>query len=87
MEERSDRIAKEREEARAQKLEELKADEEKTPEDVEREMSDWDDARDQEEAALDDDPEKPNYEDMLEKEKESLKEKRERDDQFIEEFS
>jgi hypothetical protein len=57
------------------------------PEDIEREMVDWDDARDAEEAANEDDPDKPNYDDMLEKEKEALKERRERDEQFIEEFS
>ena len=50
-------------------------------------MVDWDDARDAEEAANEDDPDKPNYDDMLEKEKEALKERRERDEQFIEEFS
>lgn len=65
----------------------MKADEEKTPEDIQEEMAKWEEDRDAEEdAAEENDPEKPNFEEMLEKEKEVLKERREKDEAFIEEF-
>lgn len=45
MEERAERKRKQREEDRAAKLEELRADEEKQPEDIQEEMNKWDEDR------------------------------------------
>jgi adenylate kinase family enzyme len=64
-----------REEDRAAKLEELQGDEEKTPEEIEAEMIQWDADKDQE--GLDEeDPEAPNLEAMIEEQKEKLVEAR-----------
>lgn len=45
MEERAERKRKQREEDRAAKLDELRADEEKQPEDIQEEMNKWDEDR------------------------------------------
>jgi archaellum component FlaD/FlaE len=87
MEQRAEDRRRQREEDRQAKLDELRADEEKTPEEVQEEMDKWDEDRDAEDEASDEnDPEKPNYDEMLEKEKETLKERREKDEAFTEEF-
>jgi len=50
-------------------------------------MDRWDEERDAEDEAADEnDAEKPNHEEMLDKEKETLKERREKDETFMEEF-
>lgn len=79
--------ARVREEERQKKLGELKAEEEKTPEDVAAEMAKWEEDQDAaEEAADEGDPEKPDLNAMLDKEKEVLREARGADDAFFEEF-
>jgi adenylate/nucleoside-diphosphate kinase len=51
-------------------------------------MKEWDDARDQEEEAADeDDPEKPNLEEMMNKQKENIQAQREADEAFLGEFA
>jgi hypothetical protein len=96
MKERAEGKAKQREEDRKNKEQELvdglKDDEEKSPEDKEAEiataMKEWDEARDQEdEAAEEDDPEKPNFEEMMNKQKEVITAQREADEAFLAEFS
>lgn len=88
MEVRAENKRKQREEDRAAKLEELKGDEEKTPEEIEEEMNKWDEDREaQEEADDEGDPDKPNFEEMMEKFRTDLRERREKDEAFIEEFS
>ena len=81
MQARTEAKAKQRAEDRAAKETELrdglKDDEEKSAEDKEAEvkqgMTEWDEARDQEEEAADeDDPEKPNLEEMMAKQKETI---------------
>jgi hypothetical protein len=81
MEARTEAKSKLRVEDRATKEQELqdalKDDEEKTQEDKESEvkqgMAEWDEARDaEEEAADEDDPEKPNLEEMMNKQKETI---------------
>ena len=77
-----------REEDRVKFLEGLKTEEEKTPEDIDNELAKWEEDRDgEEEAAEENDPEKPNLEEMIEKERETLRESRNTDDTFFEEFS
>jgi hypothetical protein len=77
-----------RDEERVKKQAELQADEEKTPEDRQAEMAKWEEDQDAaEEAADEGDPEKPDLEAMLEKEREQLRESRTNDDTFFEEFS
>lgn len=50
-------------------------------------MKQWDEDRDtQDEEEDENDPEKPNLEEMIEKYRESLRERREKDEAFIEEF-
>lgn len=76
-----------REEERVKRLAELKAEEDKTPEDVQAEMAKWEEDQDAtEEAADEGDPEKPDLEAMLEKDREQLREARTNDDTFFEEF-
>lgn len=96
MELRRQAKAKQRAEDRATKMQELrdgmKDDEEKSPDDKEAEvqqaMKDWDDARDQEEEAADeDDPEKPNLEEMMNKQKETIQAQREADEGFLTELA
>jgi hypothetical protein len=56
-------------------------------EEKEEEMRKWDEDRDVEDDAADEgDPEKPNLDDMTEKFREALRERREKDEAFIEEF-
>lgn len=87
MEERAERKRKQREEDRAAKLDELRADEEKQPEDIQEEMNKWDEDREaQEEADDEGDPDKPNFEEMMEKFRTELRERREKDEAFLEEF-
>ncbi len=51
-------------------------------------MKEWDDARDQEEEAADeDDPEAPNLENMMEEQREKLREQREKDEAWLGEFA
>ena len=77
-----------RDEDRDKFLEGLRADEEKTQDDIDLDMAKWEEDRDAEDEAADDnDPEKPNYEEMVEKERETLREGRGTDDAFFEEFS
>ena len=76
----------------AELTEGLKDDEEKSPEDKEAEikagMAEWDEARDQEEEAADeDDPEKPNLEEMINKQKETITAQIEADQGFLAEFA
>lgn len=88
MDVRAENRNKQREDDRAAKLEELKADEEKQPEEIEEEMNKWDEERDQQDEADDEnDAEKPNLEEMMEKVRTDLRERREKDETFIEEFS
>lgn len=88
MEARAVERKKLREEDREKQLETLKADEEKTPEDIQTEMAAWEDSREQEdEAAEENDPEKPVLDDMVEKFREVLRETRTNDDTMFEEFS
>ena len=89
-EERAERIAKAREVSRKQRLEELQADEEKAPEDVEREMAEWEEAQDQQEVendAIEDDSENPSERAMVEDAENALKARRQSDEAIIEEFS
>ena len=87
MENRAKERARVRDEERQKKLGELKAEEEKTPEDVAAEMAKWEEDQDAaEEAADEGDPEKPDLEAMLEKEREVLREARTADDALFEEF-
>lgn len=91
MEVRAENRRKAREADRLEKIKELndKPDEEKlSPEDFAAEMTKWDEERDaSDEAADEGDPEKPDLEAMLEKEREVLREARTNDDTFFEEFS
>ena len=96
MQARTEAKAKQRAEDRAAKETELrdglKDDEEKSAEDKEAEvkqgMTEWDEARDQEEEAADeDDPEKPNLEEMMAKQKETIQGQREADEAFLAEFA
>lgn len=91
MEVRAENRRKAREADRLEKIKELndKPDEEKlSPEDFAAEMAKWDEERDaSDEAADEGDPEKPDLEAMLEKEREVLREARTNDDTFFEEFS
>lgn len=82
---RNEEKRKQREEDRATKLSEIKEDEEKTPEEIDQEMADWDKERDEQEEE-DDDPDAPNLESMLEEQKEKLIEGRNTHSEFIEEF-
>ena len=87
MEIRAENKRKQREEDRQTKLEELKADEEKQPEDIEEEMAKWDEEREaQEEADDEGDPDKPNFEEMMDKYRTELRERRDKDEGFLEEF-
>jgi hypothetical protein len=87
MELRAVERARLREEDRQKRLAELKAEEEKTAEDVAAEMAKWEEERDaSDEAADEGDPDKPKLEDMLEKEREVLRETRTNDDTVFEEF-
>ena len=62
--------------------------EEKTEEDKQAEIAKWDEDRDaEEETAEENDPEKPNLEEMLEKDREVLRETRTTDDAYFEDFS
>ena len=72
-------------EDRAEKLASFQEDEEKTPEDIEQEMVDWDTARNEEEEN-DDDPDAPDLNAMFEESKEKLIESRNTQSDFIEEF-
>jgi hypothetical protein len=92
---RAENRMKAREEDRQKKLDELAAegepDEEgnggKTQEEKDEEMAKWDEDRDAEDEAADEnDPEKPNLDEMTEKFREKLRERREKDDAFMEEF-
>ena len=88
MEVRASERKRVRDEERLKRQAELKADEEKQPEDVAAEMAKWEDDQDAaEEAAEEGDPEKPDLEAMLEKEREALREARTTDDTFFEEFA
>ena len=96
MEARANERKRIREEERAKFLETLKPaepvegneEEQKSPEEIEAEISKWDEERDAEEEAADEnDPEKPNLEEMLEKDREVLRESRGNDETFFEEFS
>ena len=82
---RNEEKRKQREEERATKLSELKEDEEKTAEEIDQEMADWDKERDEQEED-EDDPDAPNLESMLEEQKEKLIEGRNAQSEFIEEF-
>ena len=76
-----------RQEDREKQLETLRADEEKTPDDIANEMATWEENRDQEdEAAEENDPEKPVLDDMIEKFREVLRETRSTEDAMFEEF-
>lgn len=77
--------AQKRAEDRETKLQELQADEDKSPEDIEQEMFNWDKDRDEEEAN-EDDPDAPNLEAMLEEQKEKLVEARNTQADFVDEF-
>jgi len=80
MVEREELRVKTRATDREQKLAELKEDEEKTPEEVEEEMKEWDVNRDEEdEAADEDDPDKPDFEQMVKDVEEKLTEMHEAD--------
>lgn len=74
-----------KEEDRQTKLAELQEDEEKTPEEIQHEIEEWDKERDQEDVD-DDDPDAPNLEQMLEEQKEKLVESRTTQSEFLEEF-
>ena len=88
MEARSNERKRQRDEDREKFMEGLRADEEKQPEDIEQDIAKWEEDRDAEEEAADEnDPEKPNYEEMIEKDREVLRETRTTDDAFFEEFS
>lgn len=88
MEKRAADRAEERVKAKAEFQATLDADEEKSLEDKEQDMAKWEEDRDaEEEAAEENDPEKPNLEEMLEKEREVLRETRTNDDTFFEEFA
>ena len=88
MEARATERKRVRDEERVKRFAELKADEEKTPDDIANEMAKWEEDQDAaEEAADEGDPEKPDLEAMIEKEREALRESRTSDDTFFEEFS
>lgn len=88
MKARADERKRVRDEERVKRLAELKAEEDKTPEDVAAEMAKWEEDQDAaEEAADEGDAEKPDLEAMLEKEREALREARGADDAFFEEFA
>ena len=82
---RNEEKRQKREEDRQAKLEELQGDEEKTPEEIESEMQEWDKERDEEEEN-DDDPDAPNLEEMLTEEKEKLIEARNTQEEQLAEF-
>jgi hypothetical protein len=95
-EERIEKRKQERDEARKAKQEELKEslgepNEDKTQEEIDQEynegMEKWEEEQDEEDATWkEEDPEKPVYEEMLDKFKEQLREQREKDEGFLEEF-
>lgn len=92
MKERAELREKERKEAREAKLEEIRAEQEgseepKTEEEIENEMKEWDNEREeQDDEADENDPDKPVYDDMLETEREKLRELREKGDVFLEDI-
>ena len=95
MEERTERIKKEREAARKEKEQEIldgqKDEEEKSPEEKKQEfdeaMAKWEEDRDAEEEANDEaDEEKPDMEKMMADQKEKITQQREADEAFLEEF-
>jgi hypothetical protein len=87
MELRAKERARVREEERQKRHAELKAEEEKTPEDVAEAMAKWEEEQDAaEEAADEGDPDKPDLEAMLEKQREALREARGADDGLFEEL-
>jgi adenylate/nucleoside-diphosphate kinase len=82
---RNEEKRQKREEDREAKLVELREDEEKTPEQIDEEIEEWDRQRDEEEKD-EDDPDAPNLETMLEEQKEKLVESRNTQSDFLEEF-
>lgn len=88
MEVRASERRRVRDEERIKKQGEVNAEEEKSPEDKADAMGKWEEDQDAaEEAAEEGDPEKPDLEAMLEKEREVLRESRTTDDAFFEEFA
>lgn len=98
MKERQERIKRDREIARQEKLKELRdekaadEDEEKTEEMKQQEIKDamatWEEEKDAEEAEFDEnDEEKPNFDEMMEKHREEIRTQREADEAFLEEFA
>ena len=91
MDARAEARLKAKNEDRQRKIEELAVIDEdgngKSEEEQKEELDKWDEDRDAEDDAADEnDPEKPNYEEMVEKFREKLRERREKDDAFMEEF-